>query len=1025
MQPSNNPLLERLQKLSGVELPRGNYRLDTLIATTNMSLVYKAIDNSSRQVVAVKILANERYYARFANEAQIAYGLLHPNIANTIRYDLNGETLEDGTLVRYLVMKYLSGPSLSEKLHQNAERNAPLSERLDLTLSMLRKIAPALEYIHSRRLFHRDIKPSNVLYDRSEPYLIDFGIAKTVPLETDEATVVGADMGTMVGERPGTANYMPPEQWMGIVSSGASDEYALAITVYEILTNRISPFQRAIEQYFTSGKAASSTTDEHRLAIWQQVHYFEQPTPIREYVPELPEAIWLVLRKALEKDTSNRFPAVTDFLRAFEAAAAGQTVPGLDDVRKTQVEMPAIPLGGGAPVPGRLEPHPPPRYRATTEKLPEIPGITRRKPPPESRGSRLPTMLLIIGALIALGIGIVLIINAITHQNGANVTPTVASTSLVGIDDGTPTEPAETNAPTTTPLIAALTTDTASPSPTPTQTVTVTPTSEPTRAPTTAAPTLTPADASPIPTLTQVVLLVTDAPSETFTPTFTPSLTATDTPTDTPTTLPSETPTRIPTDTPTDIPTETLTHTPVPTDTPSATEILPATATWTQVVLPTVTPAVTATMTPTPSVTFTLTPTVTRTATETPTSTPSTEPSPTYTQEQLIVPTVTKPPTQTPTFTATEPPSETPSPTATPSPSATPTPTITPTLTATLTATPTDTPTFTATATETLRVSPTPNYTETYISAAMTLAAFLNPTLAPEAATPTATSPSGLVPTIAIPTLGGIPTLAFPGLQATASAMAQLTTTPTSVISGPATSTRVLPPTQVAQGGTPTPTPTPVILGIVGADAPQPVAMRNAPNGERVRDLPPGVTFDITSVSADSNWVEIRLADGRTGWIPISAVYIVRSGAGREFAVSFRLGPGSEVRVVQRSRDRQWLNIVTESGRAGWINADLVTILELTPEGTLTATPTAGAVLSIPRNTVSYPNGFLLRITRPDVWLRSRPSSDDTTIIATLAQNNIVVSLGRSQWDGRQWWWRVRTDWGAEGWVEQGSLTPG
>lgn len=126
-----------------------------------------------------------------------------------------------------------------------------------------------------------------------------------------------------------------------------------------------------------------------------------------------------------------------------------------------------------------------------------------------------------------------------------------------------------------------------------------------------------------------------------------------------------------------------------------------------------------------------------------------------------------------------------------------------------------------------------------------------------------------------------------------------------------------------------------------------------------------------------------------------------------------------------------WYNVRLPDGTMGWLRSDTVTLLgtptpavvEPTAEpGTATATFTPGAPpTSTPAPEVNWSAGALLVVINPDgVWLRDQPASD--TINATLANNNVVTATGNFQFVVGQWWWEVRAEWGATGWVEQTSL---
>ena len=175
----------------------GTYTVEALIGRGGMGEVYRAADPEDSRPVALKLLypilaAQEEFAARFVREARVMQTLEHPGIVPV--FD-TGEA--DGRL--YLAMRLVHGISLKELLAQGR----PSTEE---TLRILRQLADALDYAHSRGVIHRDIKPSNILLDgHGEPVLADFGLAKAL----------GDTSVTVSRQLLGTPTYMAPEQAAG------------------------------------------------------------------------------------------------------------------------------------------------------------------------------------------------------------------------------------------------------------------------------------------------------------------------------------------------------------------------------------------------------------------------------------------------------------------------------------------------------------------------------------------------------------------------------------------------------------------------------------------------------------------------------------------------------------------------------------------------------------------------------------------------------------------------------------------
>ena len=263
----------------------GHYRITEQIGMGGMATVYKAYDPDTDRYVAIKVLpehfsGDPKFRQRFEREAKAIAKLEHIHILPLFAY---GE--DDG--VAYMVMRYLKAGSLTERIQAGA---------LSLTEAsrLLNQIASALDYAHANGVLHRDVKPSNILLDTDgNAFLTDFGIAKMVESSLD---LTG-------GGILGTPAYMSPEQCRGIELTPASDQYALGIILYEMVTGR-TPFQA-----------------ETPIAL---IHMqLSDPLPIpRQLRPDLPEQAEQVILKALTKDPTLRYPTCGAMAAAFARVVA-------------------------------------------------------------------------------------------------------------------------------------------------------------------------------------------------------------------------------------------------------------------------------------------------------------------------------------------------------------------------------------------------------------------------------------------------------------------------------------------------------------------------------------------------------------------------------------------------------------------------------------------------------------------------------------------------------------------------------
>lgn len=282
------------------ELQNGRYHRLRLLGSGGMGEVYLMEDMRVSRQVAIKVTRAEtspypdseasREAARlFQREARAVAALEHPNILPL--YDFGEETL-DATTITYMVMPYCIDGSLAGWLRQRTS-TSPLS--LQDIAHLVNQAAEALQYAHDHQVIHLDVKPSNFLLrsnskNRKRPTLLlaDFGLARSSTTTSSSSRTIR-----------GTPTSMAPEQW-GSKPVAATDQYALAVMIYELLTGR-PPFVGSMEQL-----------------MYQ--HFSAQPDPPSKLNPQLPTTINAVLLRALAKKPEDRYPSVIAFADAFEQA---------------------------------------------------------------------------------------------------------------------------------------------------------------------------------------------------------------------------------------------------------------------------------------------------------------------------------------------------------------------------------------------------------------------------------------------------------------------------------------------------------------------------------------------------------------------------------------------------------------------------------------------------------------------------------------------------------------------------------
>ena len=247
------------------------YLLEKRIGEGGMGVVYRAVDQVTGQVVAVKIIrehiaCESRAVKRFLREARAARRLSHPNIVRI---------LDDGTdIEHYLVMEYVEGVTVREWVRTYGRAHGPL-------VAMLGEVLAALHHAHSRGIIHRDIKPENIIVTPHRHIkLMDFGLARSMEGPGDTVTQTGAIVGTVA--------YMSPEQASGKRGDERSDLYSLGIVAYELLTGK-RPF-----------------TGESPMAILVK-HIQDEPVPPSRHNPSIPPLLERVVLRLMAKRPDERY----------------------------------------------------------------------------------------------------------------------------------------------------------------------------------------------------------------------------------------------------------------------------------------------------------------------------------------------------------------------------------------------------------------------------------------------------------------------------------------------------------------------------------------------------------------------------------------------------------------------------------------------------------------------------------------------------------------------------------------------
>lgn len=273
------------------------YEVIRRIGEGGMGVVYLAKDTHLNRQVALKLLSegsvlDPDHLLRFMQEARLASTLNHPNILTIYEIGQDGE-------IPFISTEFVAGETLRQQISRGA---LSLEQALDVAI----EVASALEAAHDADIVHRDVKPENVML-RKDGYVkvLDFGLAKFGRSgNVDEGTDVFQAVKTRPGFIMGTVNYMSPEQARGNEVDARTDIWSLGVVLYEMLAGK-PPFEGV-------------TPSDVMAAILK-----EQPKPIKQILPNVPEKLGLVLEKALSKSPQDRHQTTAELLRDLREVRRG------------------------------------------------------------------------------------------------------------------------------------------------------------------------------------------------------------------------------------------------------------------------------------------------------------------------------------------------------------------------------------------------------------------------------------------------------------------------------------------------------------------------------------------------------------------------------------------------------------------------------------------------------------------------------------------------------------------------------
>lgn len=264
-------------------------------------IVYQAIQKSTHRKVAIKVMkegpfASVTEKARFDREVQVLGQLRHPNIVA-----IHGTGMAAGH--HYFVMDYIHGQPLDVFI-------AGRRHGIDEILRLFAKIGDAVSNAHLRGIIHRDLKPSNVrIDDHGEPHILDFGLAKSAPSDTDVSVM------TVTGQFVGSLPWASPEQAEGVPGKidVRTDVYSLGVLLYQILTGRF-PYD-----------IVGSMRDVLERILHAEPH---RPRALRT---DINDEIETILLRCLEKEPERRYQSAGELARDIRHYLAGEPIEAKRD----------------------------------------------------------------------------------------------------------------------------------------------------------------------------------------------------------------------------------------------------------------------------------------------------------------------------------------------------------------------------------------------------------------------------------------------------------------------------------------------------------------------------------------------------------------------------------------------------------------------------------------------------------------------------------------------------------------------